>query len=84
MSRLTKTKISGYFFYLMRSIIAKHGFNIDGGTIQLGAKTAREKELVEKAIAFGRMQAFEQVGRMVDESSDVITNFDENAGVTAK
>jgi hypothetical protein len=81
---MNKAKISGYFFYLMRSIISKHGFKLDGGTIQLGAKTAREKELVEKAIEFGRMQAFEQVGRMVDESSDAILNFDEQAGKSAK
>lgn len=80
MSRITKSKISGYCFYLMRSIMAKHGFSVHTGSSQLGAKTEREKVLVDKAIEYGRMQAFEQLGKMIYDNSDVITNFNTDTG----
>ncbi len=80
MSRITKAKIIGYFSWLRQGIYSKYQFKFNNGTSQLGAKTAREKKLVDHAVQYGRAEAFEQIMRMLQENDELIVNFDVEKG----
>lgn len=75
MSRFSKTKLVGYLHKLQSAIISVERFSRYDGTSQLGAKNEREKELVRKAVQYGRADAFEQITQMIQENSPDLLNF---------
>lgn len=52
---------------LSRKLAAQHKFNRNNGTSQLNPKDRMYDEDIDRAIAYGRMRAFEDFACMVEE-----------------
>lgn len=73
MSRVTKGKLLSFLAKRGPVLWQKAGARPGHGTVQLGAKTKRERELIDRAIMYGRALEVDTLHAMINQNDEQLT-----------